>query len=85
LEIPDQKIGTESLKLGATSDANVPVGYFVREGPAEIHGNTLTFPKIPPRAKSPIKVTVVAWQYGRASEPKLKTAALVERSFYLVQ
>jgi hypothetical protein len=31
----------------------------------------------------PIKVTVVAWQWGRSSEPKLKTAEPVERSFFL--
>ena len=35
------------------------------------------------RAKFPVKVTVVAWQYGSAVEPKLKTAGPVERSFLI--
>lgn len=83
-EILDQKAGTKSLELNATSDANVPVHYFVREGPAEIDGDTLRFTQIPPRARFPIKVTVVAWQYGRSSEPKLKTAAPVERAFNII-
>lgn len=82
-EIPDQKAGAESLKLNAVSDANVPVHYFVREGPAEIEGDRLQFLPIPPRAKFPLKVTVVAWQYGHTSEPKLKTADPVEQSFYV--
>ena len=84
-EIPDQKAGTKSLKLNATSDANVPVSYFVREGPAEIDGATLKFAKIPPRAKFPVRVTVVAWQYGRSIEPKLKTAAPVEQAFFITK
>lgn len=81
-EIPDQKAGTKSVKLMASSDANVPVYYFVREGPAEMDGNVLKFMPLPPRAKLPVKVTVVAWQYGRATEPKLKTAVPVERMCY---
>ena len=83
-EISDPKIG-DSAKLNAVSDANVPVSYVVREGPAEVHGDTLTFTKVPPRAKFPVKVTVVAWQYGRSGEPKLKTAEPVERTFLLTQ
>ena len=43
--IPDQKAGTKSLQLNATSDANVPVHYLVREGPVEITGDMLTFAK----------------------------------------
>lgn len=84
-EIPDQKAGVKFLRLNATSDANVPVNYFVREGPAEVKGNILKFTPVPPRTKYPVKVTVVAWQYGRSTEPKLKTAASVELSFHLVK
>ena len=74
-EIPDQIIGTKTLRLNANSDANMPVRYFVREGPAEVDGDMLKFTSIPPRAKYPVKVTIVAWQYGRSIEPKLKSAA----------
>jgi hypothetical protein len=84
-EIPDQKAGVKSLKLNATSDAGVPVYYFVREGPVEVDGNILKFTALPPRSKFPVRVTVVAWQYGRADEPKLQSAAPVTRSFDLVK
>jgi hypothetical protein len=84
-EIPDQKIGTTTLKLNANSDANVPVHYFVREGPAEVDGDTVKLTPIPPRAKFPVKVIIIAWQYGRSTEPKLKSAAPVERTFYLMR
>ena len=81
--ISNQKAGTKSVRLAATSDANVKVGYYVREGPAEMDGDVLKLTPVPPRAKYPVKVTVVAWQYGRSLEPKLKTAEPVERSFLI--
>ena len=52
--IPDQRAGTSSIpiKLNATSSANVPVHYYVREGPVEVDNNdTLNFTAIPPLAK----------------------------------
>jgi hypothetical protein len=82
-EIADVKRGTKSVALQATSDAGVPVCYYVREGPAEMDGNILKFTTLPPRAKFPVKVTVVAWQYGRATEPKLKSAEPVTREFMI--
>jgi hypothetical protein len=82
-EIPNQKADTKSLKLNAISDANVPVYYYVREGPAEMNGDILKFTKIPPRAKFPVKVTVVSWQYGRSSEPQLKSAEPVTRELLI--
>ena len=76
--IPDQRAGVgvgaadlKPLKLTATSDAGMPVYYYVREGPAEIEGHgegaVLKFTAIPVRAKFPLAVTVVAWQWGRGS------------------
>lgn len=79
--IADQPVGARSLKLHAASDAGLPVRYYVREGPAEIKGDTLEFTALPPRARLPVRVTVVAWQYGRSIEPKVRTAESVERSF----
>ena len=79
------KVGTKSVKLSATSDAGVPVHYFIREGPAEIDGDGFKFTAIPSRAKFPVKVTVVAWQYGRSIEPKLQTAEPVERTFLMIK
>lgn len=83
--ISNQKKGSKELKLNATSDAGEPVYYFVLEGPAEIEGNVLRLTKVPPKAKYPVKVTVVAWQYGRNFEPKLKSAQSVERSFLIIR
>lgn len=81
--IPDLRVGDTAPALRATSDAGVPVSYYVREGPAEIEGDSLKLTAIPPRAKFPVKVVVVAWQYGRAAEPKLQSAAPVERVFFI--
>lgn len=84
-EIPNQKPGGQTVTLAAVSDAAVPVHYLVREGPAEVEGNTLTLTPIPPRARFPVKVTVIAWQYGRSAEPKLQTAVPVERTFQILK
>ena len=81
--IGDVKAGVESVTLRATSDCGLPVYYYVKEGPAEIDGNKLVFTPIPPRSKYPLKVTVVAWQYGLAG--KVQTAAPIERSFFIYQ
>jgi hypothetical protein len=50
-----------------------------------VAGDILRLTAIPPRATFPVKVTVVAWQYGRTSEPQLKTADPVEQSFLIVK
>ena len=84
-EIPDQKEGVKSVRLNATSDAGVPVSYYVREGPAEVEGNSLILSAVPPRTKFPVKVTVVAWQYGRTCAPRLKSAIPMERAFQIVK
>ena len=82
--IPDQKKGAPLVELHASSDARLPVNYYVREGPAEVSGNTLKMTAIPPRSRFPLKVTVVAWQWGRPTEPKIRTAAIVERTFLIL-
>jgi hypothetical protein len=81
--IQDQKAGTKSLKLDATSDAGTKVYCYVLEGPAEVDGDFLKFTKIPPRAKFPVKVTMVAWQHGLSG--KVKSAAPVSREFNLIK
>ncbi|MDF3056589.1 MAG: hypothetical protein K0R17_804 [Rariglobus sp.] len=83
-EIPDQPAGAATLRLDASSDAGLPVSYYVREGPAEIDGATLRFTPAPPRARYPLEITVVAWQFGRPAEPKVNTAAPVERTFRIL-
>jgi hypothetical protein len=70
------------LSPNATSDSGLPVYYYVKEGAAQIVDNEIVLTKIPPRAKFPHKITVVAWQYG--VERKWNTAEPVEQSFYVV-
>ncbi len=84
-KIPDQPAGVKSIRLHATSDSGLTVYFYVREGPAEIAGDTLRFTPIPRRAKFPVRVTVVAWQLGRSAAPKLKTATPVEREFFITK
>ena len=79
--LPDVKRGTKSVVLQASSDSGLPVGFYVESGPAKIVDHTLAFTSIPPRAKYPVKVTVVAWQYGIAG--KVQTAEPVKQTFYI--
>ena len=81
--LKDISKSVKQVSLHAVSDAGLPVYYYVKEGPAEIKNGKLVITKIPPRAKFPLKVTVVAWQYGRGIAPKVQTAEAVERSFYI--
>lgn len=79
--LPDVEAGTASLPLQATSDCGLPVSYYVKEGPAVVEGGRLRLTRIPPRAKYPVKVTIVAWQYGKAG--RIQTAEPVARTFYI--
>lgn len=83
--IADQHAGVRQIKLAATSDSGLPVHYYVREGPAEVEGDMLTFTAIPPRSRFPIRVTVVAWQWGRSAPPQIQTAKDVEVSFVIIK
>lgn len=74
---------TNELALKATSTSGMKVRYYVREGPAEVVGETLVFKPVPPRARKPMKVTVVAWQFGRMSEPKIQSARPVIKEVML--
>lgn len=85
-KLPDQRADAAArIALAAQSSAGpeAAVRFHVREGPAEItaDGVSLRLTRIPPRAKFPVKVTVVAWQWGRSIEPKLQTAEPVARTF----
>ena len=81
-EIGELKAGG-SYTLSAASSALMPVYYYIKEGPATIKNNQLILDAIPPRSKLPIKITVVAWQYGRSIEPKVQTAVPVEQMVYV--
>lgn len=78
--IQDQPANSREIVLHASSDAGLPVRFFVKAGPAVIHGDKLVFTPIPVKSRMPIAVTVVAWQWGRATEPAVQTAETVERT-----
>ena len=80
-ELSDMKASAGSVELKATSDADLPVEYYVAYGPAKVEEGRLVITEIPPRASYPIEVKVVAWQFGSGVEPFVKTAAPVERTF----
>ncbi|WP_436491220.1 hypothetical protein [Chitinophaga sp. ARDCPP14] len=79
--LPDQRKGIKGLPLAAQATSGLPVSYYVKEGPAYIDNNKLVFTSVPPRAKMPLKVTVVAWQYGITGT--FQSAVPVEQSFYI--
>lgn len=80
--LPNQRKGIKELALTARATSGLRVYYYVKEGPAIIKDNKLVFTAIPPRAKLPLKVTVVAWQYGIAG--KYQSALPVEQSFFIL-
>ena len=67
------------VKLRAASDAGLPVRYYVESGPAVIEGNVLRIVEIPRRAKYPLRVTVIAYQYGSAVGPFVQSAERVQQ------
>ena len=81
--IADQPANTQKIPLTATSDSGLPVEYYVERGPAVIDGSNLKILPLPPRAKYPVKVTVVAYQWGRTIAPLVQSAESVEQTFLL--
>lgn len=83
--------------LNATSNLDMPVQYYVQEGPVRIVNNRLVFTPLPQSAKLPVKVTVVAWQWGRNADlaarmtsatvpfpgQQIQTAKPVSNTFYI--
>lgn len=85
VELKNVSASTKKIAMRATATSNMPVSFFVKAGPAFIKNNELIFTKIPPSTRFPIKVTVVAYQWGRSKEPQVQTAPYVERIFYITQ
>jgi hypothetical protein len=83
-KIDDQKARTKSIKLNAISNSGLPVDYYVVGGPAVIAGDKLVFTTIPVRSKYPVKITIVAYQWGRTIEPFYQSAEPVEQTVYIV-
>ncbi|HEX9046761.1 MAG TPA: hypothetical protein VF988_07025, partial [Verrucomicrobiae bacterium] len=84
-KIEDQPRGVKSLVLRATSDAGLPVQFYVVSGPVKLtdDNRALEFLPLPPRAKYPARVIIGAYQWGRISGEKVRTAAPVFQEFYI--
>ena len=82
--IANQQASTKSIPLMATSDKGLPISFYVEAGPAVVKDNLLYFTKIPPHAKFPIAVKVVAWQWGTCSA-QLYKQAIEKQIFYITK
>ncbi len=83
---PDSlKADGQPITLNATSDADLPVRYYIAHGPATIEGNQLRITELPKRAKRPVEVKVVAYQPGRGLDPKVATAAPVAHTLHITE
>jgi Alginate lyase len=82
-KIEDCRVDADPIHLRASSDGGGKVEYYVLAGPAEIDGDKLHITPIPPDSRFPVKVTVVAWQWGRSTPPLQQTAQPVEQTFYV--
>ena len=81
--IPDQKSSVKSVKLNAYSSSGLSVDYYVVSGPAFVQDGELKIKQLPAGSKFPVKVTVVAYQWGRVIAPLYKSAQPVTLSFLL--
>jgi hypothetical protein len=84
-KIEDQPLGVKSLALHATSDAGLPVQFYVVSGPVKLAADntTLEFLPVPPRAKFPVRVVIGAYQWGRVTGEKVMTAGPVFQEFLI--
>ncbi len=79
------KRGSAPVPLRAVSDAGLPVEFTVLSGPAVIRNGQLELTPVPPRAKFPVAVTVGAWNWGRPSEPKVRTSDIVTQQILITK
>jgi hypothetical protein len=84
-EVADLKPGSRGVTLGATSDSGLPVEYYVAYGPATVTGDQLATAELPVRARFPIEVKIVAYQFGRGIEPLVQTADPVARTLRILR
>jgi pimeloyl-ACP methyl ester carboxylesterase len=83
--LPDLAADAGPVSLGASSDSGLPVRYYVAHGPAEVVDGRLEIRELPARAVYPLEIEVVAWQFGSAVEPLVKTAVPVVRTLRIVK
>ena len=79
----DMTSKSDPIELKATSDSGLPVAYQTAYGPARIESGKLVIAELPARAKFPVKISVVAYQFGSGVEPKVRPAEPIAREFLL--
>lgn len=85
-ELKDIPADSKPVDLEATSDARLPVRYYVAYGPAVVENGKLKVTQVPRRAECPIEVKVVAYQFGSGLKGKqIKTAEPVERTLKITK
>ena len=77
------KADSGPVELKATSDAGLPVEFYVASGPAQVTGGKLEIRDVPARATFPLEVKIVACQFGRGVDPLVQTAAPVAQTIRL--
>jgi hypothetical protein len=83
--IPDISTDVHTMALTARADSGLRVEYLVESGPAEVAADrrSLSINAIPPRAAFPVKVRVIAYQWGRSIAPLVQSAAPAEQTFLI--
>ena len=84
-EIGPLRPDSPPLKLLATSDSGLKVRFYVEYGPAVIEEDTLRIVEVPRRATLPLKISVIAYQYGSAVEPLVQSAEPVKQEIVVVK
>jgi hypothetical protein len=83
-EIAPRKATRAPIMLHASSDAGLPVRFYVVSGPAWIEGDRLTIAEFPLGGASQIPIIVTAYQTGRAAngnQPAVQRADPVTQQF----
>jgi hypothetical protein len=74
---------TRKIPLHASSSSGLPVSYYVVAGPAYVKGNNLILTTIPKWSSFPIKITVVAYQWGSLQPPFYQSAQPAIALYYI--
>ena len=80
-----REANNELIRLNPTTDANLPVQFFVVSGSVQLADDdtTLQFLPIPPRTKFPMQVIIGSYQGGRVTDPKVQTGMPVYQRFWI--
>jgi hypothetical protein len=84
-KIDDITSKTKSILLKAHSNSGLQVNFYIKSGPAYIEGNMLRLTAIPLRARLPVKVIIVAYQFGRVGEPAYQSAEPIEQILNVIK